>query len=487
MIVYNKYFSKILNYGIATVLIFTIVASINRILYFLKTDDVLIGIMVIAMYMLSMVGFIKYKDKLNKLIDFNDKKIIIYILAVAFILRLLWVVLIPTQPTSDFGLMYEYAKEVAEGNYYGFEGNSYFARFAHDTITVLYFSVFYHFTTDPLLIIKFLNIIFGTLAVYLIYLILKIVFGNKSAVMGGVILAFFPSSIMYTSETMSENMAIPLYLLGIYMFIKGMKQEKKAKYLLICGLALSVANMFRMVGAVFLIAFFVYTLVYRGIKECIKTLPLIYITYALSIFIVSQALLYYGVTETHLWNSKEPSITSILKGTNIKYNGRWNEEDARIPEDLNYNSDKIKEVSKAIIVDRFKSTPLHKLVGHYVLKLSNQWGAGDFGAYDWTVEDATETSATKFMKNHYGEINILISLLYTTLLITILINTIKGNYEDKDEMNFFFILFGGFVLLYLISETQERYAFIVSWSMVVFLVRTKNTKNITTNERLTVG
>ena len=244
--------------------------------------------------------------------------------------------------------------------------------------------------------------------------------------------------------------------------------------------------MFRMVGAVFLVAFFVYTLAYKGIKECIKTLPLIYVSYILSMFIVSQSLLYYEVTEAHLWNSKEPSITSILKGTNIEYHGRWNAEDAKIPESLNYDSDKIKEVSKSIIVDRFKNTPLHKLAGHYILKLSNQWGAGDFGAYNWAVEDATETSATKFMKNNYTEINILITLFYATLLITILINIIKGNYEDKDEMNFFFILFGGFVLLYLISETQERYAFIVSWVMVIFSVCSKRTKDITANEKVAI-
>ena len=224
---HRRYFSEFLNYGIAIVLIFALLTSIGLIMHFFKRDDNLIGIMIIIIYIFLMIVCIKYKNKFSQLINFSNKKIIIYILAVTFILRLLWVIFIPTQPTSDFGLMYEYAREVAEGSYYGFKGDAYFARFAHDIVTVLYFSLFHHITDNPLLMIKFLNAILGTTTVYLIYIIIEETIGRKSALVGSVILALFPSSIMYTSQTMSENIAIPLYLLGIYMFIKGIKQEKK--------------------------------------------------------------------------------------------------------------------------------------------------------------------------------------------------------------------------------------------------------------------
>lgn len=482
---FNKYFNKFLNYGIAVVLFFALLMSTGLVRHYYKMSKSS-GAVIIIVYIVCLIMYMRYKSKFNLLIDLNNKKSIVYVLLGAFILRLLWIIFIPTEPTSDFGLMYSYAEEVANGSYYGFKDYAYFARFAHDTITVLYFSIFYHITENPLMIIKFLNVIWGTLSVYFLYLTIKEVSERKNAIIGAMILGSFPAFIMYTSETMSENIAMPFYLLGIYMFLRGLREKNGIKYYLMCGLALSVANMFRMVGAVFLLAFLVYTLVYKGIKKSIKSFPVIFLSYWILIFIISQSLLFFEITETHLWNSKEPSITSILKGTNVEFHGRWNEEDAKVPEEQNYDAEKIKEVSKSIIVNRFKNTPIHKTIGHYMVKLASQWGSGDFGASGWSIVDASDTRISIFMKDSIPEINIFINLIYMTMLIGVLKSLIMYNYITSKKINFFFILFGGFVLLYLISETQERYGFIISWVVVLFSASFKDTRSITQDESLII-
>ncbi len=480
---FNKYFNKFLNYGIAVVLFFALFRSKRLLVEDYKTSK-FASTVIIVVYILFLIIYIRYKSKFNLLIDLNNKKSIVYVLLVAFILRLLWIIFIPTEPTSDFGLMYSYAEEVANGSYYGFKEYAYFARFAHDTITVLYFSIFYHITENPLMIIKFLNVIWGTLSVCFLYLTIKEVSERKNAIIGAMILGSFPAFIMYTSETMSENIAMPFYLLGIYMFLRGLREKTGIKYYLMCGLALSVANMFRMVGAVFLLAFLVYTLVYKGLKKFIKSFPIIFLSYWILIFIISQSLLFFEITETHLWNSKEPSITSILKGTNVEFHGRWNEEDAKVPEEQNYDAEKIKEVSKSIIMDRFKNTPIKETFGHYVRKLSSQWGAGDYGAAGWVIVDASDTRISTFMKDSITEIRVFINLIYMTILIGVLKYLVINNYKVSEKINLFFILFGGFVLLYLISETQERYGFIISWVVVLFSASFMKTENIIQDESL---
>ena len=56
--------------------------------------------------------------KINKFLD--HKKSLLYILLIAFIIRLIWIVTVKTLPTSDFKLMYETGRIVSNGNFSAF-------------------------------------------------------------------------------------------------------------------------------------------------------------------------------------------------------------------------------------------------------------------------------------------------------------------------------------------------------------------------------
>jgi len=468
----NRYFRGFLNYVIMVIIFFACIMSMIIVIYFFRIgNNKLSSALLIVLYSLIVILSKKYNSKISSILDYTNKGTIFYIVMASLILRILWVIYIPTNPTSDFQLMYEAAADAAKGQFYMFKGNYYFARFAHDTITVLYFSLFYRFSNNPLLLIKFVNAIYGTASVYLLYLVIKETMGKKSALVGSMIMAVFPAYVMYTSETMSENIALPFYLLSVYLFLKALKNNKNNNYLFLCGFSLSIGNLFRMVGPVVLIAFTMYILIDKGFKETVKTSFKIIITYTLPLFLISQTLIFTGITEAHLWNSKEPVITSILKGTNLEHNGRWNKDDAKIPIELNFDTKAIKKVSKEIIIKRLTETPKYRLVFHYIVKLSSQWGIGEFGAYSPSVETADNTSVTKFMKGAKSEINIICNLFYISLLIRILIALYNKEYQCYEYMNFFFILFIGFVLLYLITEAQERYSYIAAWLIVIFTAR----------------
>ena len=226
------------------------------------------------MYNLYNICFTKGKTvvKINKFLD--NKKSLFYILLIAFIIRLIWIVTVKTLPTSDFKLMYETGRIASNGNFSAFHGQNYFALFPHDSITVLYFSLFFKFLGNPLFLIKFMNVIYETVSVYIVYLIAKNTYNDKVGKIGALLIALFPPFIMYCSETMAENMAIPLFLISVYLFIKYIDTEK-IYFIFLSGIFLSLGGLFRPVNIVFLIAYIIYYI----IKFNIFSLTCIFIYY----------------------------------------------------------------------------------------------------------------------------------------------------------------------------------------------------------------
>ena len=258
-------------------------------------------------------------DKIKKYI--SREKSIFYILLIAFIIRLAWILIVRTAPISDFQLMYEAGKNVANGNYSCFYGNNYFSRFPHDTITVLYYSLFFRIVKNPLFLIKFMNIIYQTFTVYMIYNISKITYNKKIANISAILITIFSPFIMYCSETMAENMAIPLFLVGVYLFIKYIDNDNILT-LIFSTVFLGIGNFFRPVGIIFLIAFILYyitkKIIYYKSKNILKYLYIfiIIIGFLMPKIIISNLLVTNNILEKQLWNGGEPVIMNILKGTN---------------------------------------------------------------------------------------------------------------------------------------------------------------------------
>ena len=192
----------------------------------------------------------------------SNKKLIIITILVGFVLRVIYAFTINSIPISDFAIMYETAEDVLNGDFSNLWGTGYIARFPHITIPVMYFALIRYIFTEPLLAIKFFNVIASTINIGIVYLIIEELFNDTwKAQIGAIITALFPPLILYTAIFTTENLAIPLYLLAIYLFIKATKSEKKIKLFFIAALCLSFGNLFRMVGQIILVAFVLYIIV----------------------------------------------------------------------------------------------------------------------------------------------------------------------------------------------------------------------------------
>ncbi len=406
--------------------------------------------------------------------DFLKKpKSLIYIISLAFIIRLLWILIVKTVPTSDFKLMYDTSQFVANGNYSSFYGHNYFALFPHDSITVLYFSLFFKVLTNPLFLVKFMNIIYETLSVYIIYLIGKNTYNEKIGEISAILMAFFPPFIMYCSETMAENMAIPLFLISIYLFIKYIDNDS-IFILFLSGIFLSLGDLFRPVGIVFFIAYIIYYVIKKVILEKKKYLVkfscviILIIGCLLPTVIISNTLASSGIIENQLWSAGEPAIMTILKGTNVESIGAWTESDSALPKECNYNKELITKKAIERIEDTFKThTPL-QIIEFYCKKIFLQWGIGDFGAYEWTV--ATNPGvllSLDALAILTPIVYILISLYYIFLIILSIRGLFNLRVQRNSKLMFYYLILLGFIGFYLLTERQARYAFVCCWLFIL--------------------
>lgn len=483
-------FDKFLRSLMIALFTFSIIVSIliNLGLNFIVYNEVPIGMkFVINIFSILIIllglsaGYYK-RDRiviwLQKLL--NIKNLIFFVMLASFIIRILWITLVQTIPVSDFAMMYNSAKEVFGGNFSCFHGFNYFARFPHDTITVLYYSLFYNFNENPLFLIKLFNVLFSTLSIFIMYSIVKQLLGYKSAVVSAILLSLFPPFVMYTSQMLSENMAIPFYLISIYFFIKYIKNMNKYRWIIFSGLALSVANMFRSVGIIFIIAYIMYFVIYKGIKRGVKVVPIIIVMFILPLYVTSTLLLNNKIIESHLWQPKETPLTSILRGTNLKSFGFWNEEDSNMPSKYNYDETKVKEESLKLIEQRLLHSPIQNVVALYIVKLGGQLGVSDFGAFEFTVINSNSTLEGEILKYFTFTTLTLINIFHIFLLYFSVI-CLKKKKKLSSELNLLLILSLGFICLYLISEVQPRYSFIICWTLVIFAAGGLKEKNILKN------
>lgn len=456
MEVFRKIFTTIYLNILKVLIAILIIASLVHIID-LNKDAVIVGIV-----LLSFTGIEVYILRRN----IKNKFKLLLILLCGFAISGLWLLNINSIPTSDFMTMYNCAQKFLNGDTSSFWGTSYIARFPHLTIMILYMAFMIKvFPINNILVMKLVNLALGTLTIYLIYLIVKEIFNStKKALYAAALTTIFPPLVTYTGVFCTENIAIPLYLISTYIFLLVIKGKKNAYYLILSGIALSLGNLFRMVAAIMLIAYGMYIIIYPKDKllHKIRNILLYAIPYILILFLVSSTLQALKITEFPLWKGSEPKITNILKGTNMESYGRWNEEDAAIVDKYNFDYEKIEEASKEIIKERLTTTPPLKLITFYIVKFALQWNEGDFGGNYWSKLYVPDEEI--ILDSTLGVFQIIYVVVLTLALLGIYNKQGKNHHE---EINLFYIIFCGYGLMYLITESQGRYSYIISWVFII--------------------
>ena len=465
---FSVYFTNFVVYSLLILFLIVFATTFSSV-YNNFADMNYVNITLIGLYIILSGCFIYGIHK-----KISQKKMFLYILISGFILRLSWALVTKSTPVSDFKSIYDAATNLLNGDNSAFIGLGYFARFPHMTPYVVFFSILIRFFGDNVLLaIKMINVIFSTGAIALVYLICSKIFKDyRKILLGTFFMAILPSAVLYVRVYCSENIAIPLYLASIYLFILVVEKKNNCMLLILSGLLLFMGHLFRMVAYVILIAYGMYIFIYTKDKIFIKirNILLIAIPFVLLFVISSNTLIKMNITERNLWDGSEPSITSAVRGSNIESGGSWNIDDAEFIEENLHRVDKetLAQICKDRIIERYTTTPPLELGKFFIKKIATQWAYGDNSGAYWSELGIDESD---IIFDISGKGILWYQLVYAIILLFIMKGLFnKGDHFDNKIINLFYIILCGFGAMLLILENQCRYAYIINYVFAILPV-----------------
>lgn len=463
-------FSRFVVYALRVIFSLIAAGTVIKLGYYLKYQKLSLSLGIIAVYVLGIFLMIY---GLRKRVD--RKVMLCIILITGLILRIIWCASVKSIPVSDYKTIFNSAKHVLNGEYWIFKDYSYFARFPHLIIFVLYCAgIIKVFGASALTAMKTVNIFLSIISIILVYKIAKEIFKDeKRSLIAAFMSALFPASILYTAVYCTENIAIPFYLASLYYFIVVINKKKRDEYLLLSGILLLIGHLFRATAQVMVVAYILYIIVYLGRqhKRKVKSVMYILVSFIIPFMILGYSLIGTGITDTKLWSGKEPAVTSILKGSHLESFGRWNAEDAHFIEENIKDTEYIKEESKKKIAERYTSSPA-VLAKFAVNKVARQWWQGDFAGAFWAESGLTDENIGIDILNNGS---VWFQLFYTVIFIMVLVGVFKNKeYLNNKIINILYIIFCGYGLLFLILESQERYGFVISWVFILLSLTAVN-------------
>lgn len=456
---------KIISHAYKAIVLLTLILLfyILSLTVFLRTPSIinypsftiLLGSLLILLFILTIFHLVKNICGKNNIIFF-------VLLAISVIVpRFIWILLVDTEPASDFGLYYEYAVNASKGIFNIYDKTC--IVFPHRLGFPLILSMLFRISGSSLITAKSLNILLSLAAALLLYRAGKEFFGERAGQTAAFLFAFYPSQIMYNSVIASEHMFIVFFLIAILTFILAQKYTKFYNRIILylsCAFSISVAQFIRPLAVMLIPVFLFYILfeelsknsIFKALIRGFKDISIISVLYL--VFFGTFCIASYQLTGINMFKSS--SGYSILVGTNYKYNGIYNNDDANILGEFNWNFDTVHKEAEKRTVNRIKSNPIDflRLIEK---KYTIFWGDDTYGSSFSLTDINRETGPVRFLRMHK---KLPISLSQSYYIIIILFSFIGSVFllKEKNWLSVIILLvFLMHVIAYTFLEIQPRY------------------------------
>lgn len=130
----------------------------------------------------------------------------------------------------------------------------------------------------------------------------------------------------------------------------------------------------------------------------------------------------------------------------------------------------MEKMSKEIIMKRLTTTPPLDLFKFYVKKFGAQWSNGDLEGVFWTIISKEDRKMIVDLENGNIPIMPTFQWIYVVIMLLAYLSLFNRKRIKNETINLFYIIFCGYGLSYLVTESQGRYAYIVSWLFIIFAV-----------------
>jgi len=231
-------------------------------LNYLKIEPVLaILVFLCAIILVGGIGYLLFKIRDD---DHNlNRLILISMLAIFFVIALIWLKITPDAQISDFGAFWSKAPDALNGKAIYAYDNDYFAKWAYQTGFLLYVMTVVKIFGLNVLAMQLLNVCYQVIILYLVYKLSMQIF-NKVKVARLAVFILMIDLDWFALNTQADNqyLGMMLFLLTFYLLMKN----KYWAYAL-AGVTLGVGSIVRPIGPVIIAGIVVYALLYLFITE----------------------------------------------------------------------------------------------------------------------------------------------------------------------------------------------------------------------------
>lgn len=391
---------------------------------------------------------------------FTVKEYITLLIALSFSIRFIWIGIIPTEPVSDFKIMYDGAVQASKG-LFDFSNSTYFTTWPYQLGFTMYQALVVKLFGEGLFILKFVNVIFSVGTCILIYLISTKIFGEAAGRIAGILYAINIPSIFMSSVLTNQYISTFLFTLGFYLITCKYKGGS-ISFAFLAGIILSIGNIMRPIGGVVLIAMVLYVIICEFIEKTkrekvngIKFVSIALASYYLLFFVLSQSLIIGGVTEYTLKN-RDP-LWKFVTGLNYETSGKYSVDDANLVQTLSIGERESLEIE--IINDRIKDkTELAQL---FVKKYSIMWGERDSSTH-WSLGGLDKADTVNHLQKYER-------VMFISVILIGMISVVYSvfNFPKYRGYILFLLFLLGYVLIHFIIEIQPRYRFESTPSIII--------------------
>lgn len=373
------------------------------------------------------------------------------IMLIAFLLRLAFALLFPTEPFSDYLKYHETALSLI--NKEPFPDSSYISAFPHTLSYSLFLSGVYGIFGGNPMWMYIINAFLGTASVWLLYKC-----SNEKCAF---LYAIFPTAIFYTSLLATE---IP-YTLLLFAALYFAKKEKN----LLSGAITAVMNFFRPTGIIFVIAYFIYTFFCKKEKK-LKNKALAFGAFFAIYLLVSFSgnTLLCKISGEKL--CKAPFGYNLYVGMNEKSLGRWNEEDYKLAMSFS-DANEMHEFMAKSALKRFLNNGFFGNLRLMAEKFSLTWGSEALICF-YLSQSSLFKSIEPFMKCLAQGFHLYIAFIAFLTAVT------RKKEPKFSDLTLPILLILGNTALYLITETMERYIYAPLLMIILIAGETKGNYNM---------
>lgn len=317
---------------------------------------------------------------------------------------------------------------------------------------------------------QFLNIIIMDLSAILIFKVGKIAFNSKIAYLSLYLYMFLYLLSPWILVPYSDNLALFITILSFYLYLKIDVNKKRTLFLsLTLGLLVGILYLLKPSAIIFLIAWFLITLLKKGmLKAKINRKKIVASLIFVSFFIVTmvgfnQFMEHQKIVQIDQ-NAAKPWSLFVLMG--MKGKGGYDAEETKINASIadpearhDYNISKIKEVLKG-----------YKLSGYTKFLVEKQFYNSDRGDFGWGVDGTPQKNppgkSNKFqdvLRELYyqngkksGNMRFYMQIIWLIILIGMAM-TFKKQSDDPLVLILKLSVIGAFMYLLLFEGGRSRY------------------------------